>query len=141
MRQASPDVTRRVRILTVVSWLGGAASVLPFAEEWFDLSGRLGNLALLAAVASAVALGFAVHSSSGLDRVLAGLAGPPDPPARALVLVAVIASAGALAMLALTRFGRAHAAYGRPGVVGLAGVFAVGVLSVAVAWLQVQQYV
>jgi membrane associated rhomboid family serine protease len=48
---------------------------------------------------------------------------------------------GALAMLALTRFGREHAAYGRPGLVGLVGVGAVGVLSVAVAWLQVQQYV
>lgn len=48
---------------------------------------------------------------------------------------------GALAMLALTRFGREHAAYGRPGIVGLAGVMGVGVVSVAVAWLQVQQYV
>lgn len=47
---------------------------------------------------------------------------------------------GALAMLALTRFGREHAAYGRPGLVGLVGVTAVGVLSLAVAWLQVQQY-
>ena len=48
---------------------------------------------------------------------------------------------GALSMLALTRFGRVHAAYGRPGLVGFAGVAAVGVASLAVAWLQVQQYV
>jgi membrane associated rhomboid family serine protease len=47
---------------------------------------------------------------------------------------------GALSMLALTRFGRAHAAYGRPGLVGAAGVLAVGVVSVVVAWLQVQSY-
>ena len=47
---------------------------------------------------------------------------------------------GALAMLALTRLGRAHAAYGRPGLLGAAGVVAVGVASIAVAWLQVQQY-
>ena len=47
---------------------------------------------------------------------------------------------GALAMLALTRFGRTHAAYGRPGLVGALGVAAVGFASLAVAWLQVQQY-
>ena len=48
---------------------------------------------------------------------------------------------GALAMLALTRFGRTHAAYGRPGLVGSLGLAAVGVVSLAVAWFQVQQYV
>jgi membrane associated rhomboid family serine protease len=47
---------------------------------------------------------------------------------------------GVLAMLALTRFGRAHAVYGRPGLIGAAGVVAVGIASVAVAWLQVQSY-
>ncbi|MEX2212304.1 MAG: rhomboid family intramembrane serine protease [Gaiellaceae bacterium] len=47
---------------------------------------------------------------------------------------------GAVAMLALTHFGRQHAAYGRPGLIGLAGVLVVGVASLAVAWLQVQQY-
>jgi membrane associated rhomboid family serine protease len=48
---------------------------------------------------------------------------------------------GALAMLALTRFGRTHAAYGRPGLVGALGEAAVGFASLAIAWLQVQQYV
>ena len=47
---------------------------------------------------------------------------------------------GVLAMLALTRFGRAHAVYGRPGLMGAAGVVAVGIASVVVAWIQVQQY-
>jgi membrane associated rhomboid family serine protease len=47
---------------------------------------------------------------------------------------------GVLAMLALTRFGRAHAVYGRPGLIGAAGVVAVGIASVAIAWLQVQSY-
>jgi len=47
---------------------------------------------------------------------------------------------GALAMLALTRFGRTHAAYGRPGLLGAIGVAAVGVASLAITWLQVQQY-
>jgi hypothetical protein len=101
MRQAS-SVRRRAPLLAVVSWLGGAASLLPFAEEWFDLSRRLSNLALLLAVASAVALGLAIRLAPRLERVTARLAGPDDRPARALVLVAVLAGAGAAAMLALT---------------------------------------
>jgi hypothetical protein len=95
-------VRRRAPLLTVVSWLGGAVSLLPFAEEWFELSRRLGNLALLLAVASGVALGLAVRTSPPLERLSARLAGPAEQPSRALVLVAVFASAGAVAMLALT---------------------------------------
>jgi membrane associated rhomboid family serine protease len=48
---------------------------------------------------------------------------------------------GMLGALALSRFGRAHAAYGRPGVLGIAGVIAVGLLSVAVAYWSVADYV
>jgi hypothetical protein len=101
MRQASP-VTRRVRLLAVFSWLGGAVSVLPFAEEWFGVDGRTADAVLLAALALSVALGFAIHYSSGLRRVVVDLAGPADRPARALVLVAVFALAGAATMLAAT---------------------------------------
>jgi hypothetical protein len=43
-------------------------------------------------------------------------------------------------MLALSRFGRGHGAYGRLGVPGVAGVIAVGVLSVAVAYWKVRGY-
>ena len=45
---------------------------------------------------------------------------------------------GALSMLALSRFGRTHAIYGRPGLLGIAGVVAVGVASVLVAYFRVQ---
>ena len=45
---------------------------------------------------------------------------------------------GALAMLALSRFGRTHAIYGRPGLIGVAGVIAVGLASVLVAYARVQ---
>jgi membrane associated rhomboid family serine protease len=41
---------------------------------------------------------------------------------------------GALCMLALSRFGRGHAIYGRPGLLGIAGVLAIGVASVAIAY-------
>jgi membrane associated rhomboid family serine protease len=44
---------------------------------------------------------------------------------------------GALGTLALSSFGRGHALYGRAGIFGTAGLLAVGVLSVAIAYLQV----
>ena len=47
---------------------------------------------------------------------------------------------GALSMLALSRFGRTHAIYGRPGLIGIAGLVAVGVASVLVAYLRVKNY-
>lgn len=99
MRQAASVNAPRV---AVISWLGGAVSVLPFAQEWFDLSTRASNLALFAAVVSAVALGLAIHFSRRLARLVAALAGPPEPRARALVLVAAFAGAGLAATVALT---------------------------------------
>jgi membrane associated rhomboid family serine protease len=47
---------------------------------------------------------------------------------------------GAASMLALSRFGRGHAAYGRVGLVGIAGIVAVGILSVAVAYWKARGY-
>ena len=45
---------------------------------------------------------------------------------------------GALSMLAFSRLGKTHAIYGRPGVLGIAGVIAVGVASLLVAYFRVQ---
>jgi membrane associated rhomboid family serine protease len=45
---------------------------------------------------------------------------------------------GALAMLALSRFGRGHAVYGRVGLVGVAGLVAVGLVSVVIAYARVR---
>jgi membrane associated rhomboid family serine protease len=47
---------------------------------------------------------------------------------------------GACAGLVLTRFGRGHAAYSRLGLAGVAGMVAIGVASVAIAYLRTQQY-
>jgi len=47
---------------------------------------------------------------------------------------------GSLGVVALSRFGRGHAVYGRPGMLGIAGLVAIGVLSVAVAYWRVQTY-
>jgi membrane associated rhomboid family serine protease len=47
---------------------------------------------------------------------------------------------GAASMLALSRFGRGHAAYGRPGLAGIAGIMAVGIVSIAVAYWKTKGY-
>jgi membrane associated rhomboid family serine protease len=47
---------------------------------------------------------------------------------------------GAAATLALSRFGRGHAAYGRAGLLGTAGIVAVGVISIAVAYWKARGY-
>jgi membrane associated rhomboid family serine protease len=47
---------------------------------------------------------------------------------------------GLLCTLVLSRFGRGHAAYSRVGLWGIAGVLAVGLLSIAVAYLRVRGY-
>jgi membrane associated rhomboid family serine protease len=47
---------------------------------------------------------------------------------------------GAAATLALSRFGRGHAAYGRAGLLGIAGIVAVGIVSIAVAYWQAKGY-
>lgn len=48
---------------------------------------------------------------------------------------------GAACGLALSRFGRGHPIYGRPGLLGTAAIVAVGVLSIAVAYIRVESYV
>jgi membrane associated rhomboid family serine protease len=47
---------------------------------------------------------------------------------------------GAAAMLALSRFGRGHAVYGRAGLPGIAGIVAVGLISIAVAYWKAKGY-
>src|SRR6266576_1329434 len=47
---------------------------------------------------------------------------------------------GVLCTLVLSRFGRGHAAYSRVGLWGIAGVLAIGLASVAVAYLKVRGY-
>ncbi len=47
---------------------------------------------------------------------------------------------GVLCTLVLSKFGRGHAAYSRMGLWGIAGVLAVGLLSIAIAYLSVRGY-
>jgi hypothetical protein len=99
MRHAS--VVRTQGRLAVISWLGGAVSIVPFAQEWFTLGDPAVSWAIFGALVSSAALGFAIALSPALRRAVVVVAGPPEPRARALVLVAVFAAGGALAMLAV----------------------------------------
>jgi len=47
---------------------------------------------------------------------------------------------GILCTLVLSKFGRGHASYSRVGLWGIAGVLAVGLLSIAVAYFKVRGY-
>jgi hypothetical protein len=101
MRQACP-VTRRIRTIAVVSWLGGAASILPFATQWFDLSARASNLLLFAAIVSTFVFSLLIGRWQELRDGLARLAGPPEKPAHALLVVAAVGGCTLTAMLAAT---------------------------------------
>jgi hypothetical protein len=95
-------VEARLRNLAAISWLGGAACLFPFAEQWFGLASHAADVVLFAALVSSVVLGLVIRASTRAQRALVRLAGPTERPARALVLVAVFASGGALVMLGAT---------------------------------------
>lgn len=93
-------MTRRIRTIAVVSLIAGAASILPFAAEWFDLSTRVTNLLLFSAIVATFGFSLAIGQSTTLQRAIVRLAGPADRPAHALALVAVVAAVGVTTMLA-----------------------------------------
>jgi membrane associated rhomboid family serine protease len=131
----------RYTMIYVVSGLAGSAGALLFAPDAvtvgasgaiFGILGAaivlerqqtyvLGGAAITLLVLN-LAFTFAVPGVS-IGGHLGGLAG------------------GALATLALSRFGRGSAVYGRADVASIAGVVAVGLLSVVVAYLSVNGYV
>ena len=59
---------------------------------------------------------------------------------RFLAVYLISGLAGSAGALVLSRFGRGHAAYSPVGLWGIAGVLAVGLLSIAVAYLKVRGY-
>ena len=119
------------------------------------LAGSAGAL-LLSPEAITVGASGAIFGLLGAALVLERQTGVSGGPILAIVVINVVLSfrpgisigghlgglaGGALAMLALSRFGRGHALYGRLGLAGTVGLAAVGVASVALAYLQVQRFV
>jgi membrane associated rhomboid family serine protease len=132
----------RGRFLAVylISGLAGAAGALVFTPK----SPTVGASGALFGI-----LGAAVVLERQRDYVLGG-------SALGLVVINLILSfsisnisvgghiggliGGVLCALVLSKFGRGHAAYSRVGLWGIAGVLAVGLLSLAVAYLKVRGY-
>ncbi len=96
--------------------LMGAALVMQMARGVDPMQGGIGPLILIN-----LAISFVIPNVS-IGGHLGGLAG------------------GALAVLALARFGRGHAVYGRLGAIGIAGIVAVGIVSIAIAYARVRGY-
>jgi membrane associated rhomboid family serine protease len=130
----------RYLLLYVVSGLAGSAGALLYSPE-----------------AVTVGASGAVFGLLGAAFVLERQAGIRGGPVMTIIILNVALSflvsgisigghlgglaGGALAMLAFSRFGRGHALYGRMGALGTAGVIAIGVASILVAYLQVERYV
>jgi membrane associated rhomboid family serine protease len=130
----------RFLLLYVVSGLAGSAGALLYSPE-----------------AVTVGASGAVFGLLGAAFVLERQAGIRGGPVMTIIILNVALSflvsgisigghlgglaGGALAMLAFSRFGRGHALYGRMGALGTAGVVAVGIASVLIAYLQVERYV
>lgn len=130
----------RFLLLYVVSGLAGSAGAL-----------------LLSPTAITVGASGAVFGLLGAAFVLERQAGIRGGPVMTIIILNLAISflvprisigghvgglvGGALAMLAFSRFGRGHALYGRMGAIGTAGVVAVGIASVALAYFQVERYV
>ena len=138
----------RFALIYVAGGLGGAAGALVFGRfDLFDTS--IGTPTVGASGALFGVLGAAFVFERQRNYVLGG-------GALGIILLNLLLSftlanisigghlgglvAGALAGLALSRFGRAHAAYGRPGLVGTAGVVAVAVAAIGVAYWAVEPY-
>jgi membrane associated rhomboid family serine protease len=111
----SPDVLT-VGASGAIFGVLGAALVLE-SQRNYVLGGQAFGL-----IAFNLIITFAFSSYISIGAHLGGLAG------------------GAVCMLALSRFGRTHAIYGRPGLIGILGLVAVGVASVAIAYVRVQTY-
>ena len=130
----------RFLALYAVSILAGSAGALLLAPEVPTVGASGGVFGILGAGLALERRGINVFGGAALMVVLLNV-----------VLTFTIAkisigghlgglAGGILAILALTRFGRGHAAYGRVGLLGVAGLVAVGVASVAIAYARVRGY-
>jgi membrane associated rhomboid family serine protease len=146
----------------LVLWIFGSALEQVLGRARFILiylvSGLAGSAGALLLSPNAVTVGAsgAVFGLFGAAFVLERQAGITNGPAFTVIVLNLAFSflipgvsigghlgglvGGAASTLALSRFGRGHAVYGRLGLLGIASILAVGVLSVAVAFVQVNRF-
>jgi membrane associated rhomboid family serine protease len=130
----------RFLLLYVVSGLAGSAGALLFAPESITVGASGAIFGILGAALVLERQKIYVLGGSALGIIVLNLAFTFFVPNISIGGHLGGLAGGALGTLALSRFGRGHAAYGAPGLIGIAGLVAVGVLSLAVAYVQVGRY-
>ncbi|MGH3132043.1 MAG: rhomboid family intramembrane serine protease, partial [Gaiellaceae bacterium] len=130
----------RFLLLYFVSGLSGSAGALLLSPDAVTVGASGAIFGILGAALVLERQGIYVLGGSALGVIVLNLAFTFFVPNISIGGHLGGLAGGALSALALSRFGRGHAAYGRLGLVGIAGVLAVGVISVAVAYVQVGRY-
>jgi membrane associated rhomboid family serine protease len=130
----------RFLALYVVSALAGSAGALLLSPTSFTVGASGAIFGILGAALVFERQGLHVLGGSALSIIVLNLVLTFAVPNISIGGHLGGLVGGALCGLALSRFGRGHALYGRPGVVGVAGVIAVGVASVVVAYWKVRGY-
>jgi membrane associated rhomboid family serine protease len=127
----------RYLLLYLVSGLAGSAGALVLDPNAVTVGASGAIFGLLGALLVLERQGTYLMGGSVLGLVILNLAITFFVPGISIGGHLGGLAGGALGTLALSRFGRGHALYGSAGIVGTAGLLAVGVLSVAIAYLQV----
>jgi membrane associated rhomboid family serine protease len=131
----------RYLLLYIVSGLAGAAGALRVSPESVTVGASGALFGILGAAFVLERQGNHVFGGGALGLIAINLVFTFAIPGISIGGHLGGLVGGALAMLALSRFGRTHAIYGRPGLVGIVGVVGVGLISIAVAYWRVQEYV
>ncbi len=130
----------RYLLLYVVSGLAGSAGALLMSPEAFTVGASGALFGILGAAFVLERQRTYVLGGSAVSIIALNLAFTLFIPGISIGGHLGGLAGGALGILALSRFGRAHAVYGRPGVVGVAGLLAIGLASIVVAYWRVQPY-
>jgi membrane associated rhomboid family serine protease len=131
----------RYLLLYLVSGLAGSAGALLFSPESLTVGASGAIFGILGAAFVLERQRTYVLGGGALGIIALNLAFTLFVPGISIGGHLGGLAGGALGILALSRFGRGHAVYGRPGLLGVAGLVAIGLVSVLVSYLSVQEYV
>ena len=130
----------RFLLLYLVAGLAGSAGALLAAPEAITVGASGAIFGLMGAAFVLERQGIYVFGGGALGVIVLNLAFTLLIPGISIGGHIGGLVGGALGALALSRFGRGHALNGRLGVLGIAGLVGVGILSVALAYLDVSRY-
>jgi membrane associated rhomboid family serine protease len=140
---AIEDALGRARylLLYLVSGLAGSAGALLFSPENYTVGASGAIFGILGAAFVLERQRTYVLGGGAMSIIVLNLAFTFFIPGISIGGHLGGLAGGAAGCLALSRFGRGHAVYGRPGLLGIAGLLAIGLASILVAYWRVQDYV